>query len=406
MTGTLASVTALLLSVSILLVGHGLQLTIAPLLASSMGWSTDMIGYTGSAYFAGFVLGCLTIPRLVTRVGHIRVFAVLVALAVVALLLLGLLPHVVAWMLARGLTGWAFAGIYMVIESWLNERASPAYRGSLLSIYTIVTLVAICLGQLMIGIGLDYTSLIMVAAILLAVGTVPVGLTSSPAPRPIPVVSFRLKEVFKASQVAVVGAFCGGIATSGFWSLGPVVAQAQGMGPEQIGLFMASTILGGAVLQYPLGRLSDGVDRRGVLVGIALLGLGLCLSSMVLAAVDPRFIYLLMFFYGGATFPIYSLCLAHANDNTELGLMEIASVILLMHSAGSVVGPVLVSHLLSVTPQGMFVVSGITLAAFAAWTLWRMQLHRVARRYFQPWRGVPRTTHEIADVMVAPDLER
>ena len=131
MTGILATVTALLLSVGILLIGHGLQLSLIPLYADNIGWAPETIGYIGSAYFTGFVVGCLTVPRLVARAGHIRAFGVLAATATAALLVVGIFQEVIVWIIARFGTGWCFAGLYMVIESWLNERTGPEQRGDL-----------------------------------------------------------------------------------------------------------------------------------------------------------------------------------------------------------------------------------------------------------------------------------
>ena len=287
MTGLLISVTALLASVAILLLGHGLQLTLVPLYAVSLDWAPELIGYTGSSYFLGFVVGCLTVPRLVARVGHIRVFAVLIAAATAALLFIGLVDQFWFWMLSRAVSGWAFAGVYMVIESWLNEKTAVEHRGSVLSVYIIITLVSICIGQLLVGFELGFPGLFMLAAALLVLGVVPIGLTSSSLPGPIPVVQFRLARVVAASQVAMVGAFFGGLVTGGFWALGPVVASVNGLEKEQIGMFMAVTILGGTVFQYPVGRLSDRVDRRYVIAGLALLGVLTCLSAAVLLSYSP-----------------------------------------------------------------------------------------------------------------------
>lgn len=396
MTLLLASISALLASVMILLVAHGLQLTLAPLYASELGWTAQEIGYTGSAYFAGFMLGCLTIPMLVARVGHIRVFAVLTALASTAVLLLGLFDSITSWMLARALTGWAIAGVYMVIESWLNERVTGDSRGAVLSIYTILSLGAMAVGQLSVGLGLDYVTLTVVAAILFAIGVIPVGLTRSPAP-PIEPVSFKLKEVFRASQVAIVCAFVAGAVNSGIWALGPIVAIAMGMATEQVGVFMAITIIGGAVVQYPVGRLSDKFDRRAVIFGLTITGALVSLLAIMIG--DPEstmLVYALMFLFGGTTFPLYSLSVAHANDNTKLGIIEISSVLLLMYSTGSIFGPLIVAPLLDVLSDGLFVFSGVVLGIFALWTSWRLRVHEVARDYFMPFIGVPRTTHEIA----------
>ncbi|MDA9285973.1 MFS transporter [Pseudomonadales bacterium] len=399
MTGLLISVTALLASVAILLLGHGLQLTLVPLYAVSLDWAPELIGYTGSSYFIGFVVGCLTIPRLVARVGHIRVFAVLIAAATAALLFIGLVDQFWFWMLSRAVSGWAFAGVYMVIESWLNEKTAVEHRGSVLSVYIIITLVSICIGQLLVGFELGFPGLFMLAAALLVLGVVPIGLTSSSLPGPIPVVQFRLARVVAASQVAMVGAFFGGLVTGGFWALGPVVASVNGLEKEQIGMFMAVTILGGTVFQYPVGRLSDRVDRRYVIAGLALLGMLTCLSATVLLSYSPGLIYATMFLFGGMTFPLYSLCLAHANDNTSLSLMEIASGVLMMNSAGSVFGPLIVAFLIGYTHQALFIVSAVALALLVCWTLYRIQFHEVTRDHFEPFVAVRNTSVEIVELI-------
>jgi MFS family permease len=396
---SLKSLTALLLSVAILLIGHGLQLTLAPLYAVNLGWSPDLIGYTGSAYFLGFVVGCLTIPVLVAKVGHIRVFTVLVALATASLLLIGLIDQFWFWLLSRCLSGWAFAGIYMVIESWLNEKTAVESRGRVLSVYMIITLSSICLGQLLIGFELGFQGLFMLGAALLVLGVVPIGLTSSSAPNPIPPVRFRLSKVIKASQVSVIGAFFGGLVTGGFWSLGPVVARANQLQTDQIGIFMAVTIIGGACFQFPVGHLSDRIDRRYVIAGIAVLGVFTCLFALFLDSTTPWLIYLTMFLFGGTTFPLYSLCLAHANDNTTLSLMEVASGVLMMNSIGSIIGPLLVAFLIGYSSHALFIVSAVALSLLFCWTLYRIQTHQADRNHFEPFVNVRSSSHEIIEMV-------
>ncbi|MFA7555848.1 MAG: MFS transporter [Spongiibacteraceae bacterium] len=400
MTKVLVSFTALLASVAILLVGHGLQLTLIPLYADQLVWDAALIGYIGSSYYVGFMLGCFSIPALVARVGHIRVFAVLAAIATASLLSLTAVEQLWFWMLARVLTGWSIAGLYMVIESWLNEQAGTEQRGMVLSTYTVITLVGLCVGQLLIGLGIPYRDMFMLAAIFVVLSIIPVGLTASFAPTPIPAVRFRLAGLLQASQVAVVGAFIAGVVTSGFWALGPVVARANGLGTDQVGIFMAITIAGGAVFQLPIGRLSDQYDRRYVIAAVALLGVIVCTLAAFLAGRSTSLLYMMMFVFGAMTFPLYSLCLAHANDNTELPLMEIASGILMMTSAGAVLGPVLVGWLIDYNNLALFYVSGLALLLLAAWTGYRIRFHDNTREHFEPFVDVPRTTHEIVELMV------
>ena len=394
----LKSMFSLLFSAAILLVGHGLQLTIVPLYAISLGWEADLIGYIGSSYFLGFVLGCLTVPRLVARVGHIRVFTVLIALFTSSLLFIGLVDNFVLWLVARCLIGWGIAGIYMVIESWLNDKTSVEYRGSVLSVYTVISLSAICVGQLLVGFDLGYAGLFMLAAALLVLGIVPVGLTRRAAPQPIPAVSFSFRRLFAVSQVAMVGAFFGGLVTGGFWALGPVIADANQLSAGQVGVFMAVTILGGTALQLPVGRLSDRIDRRYVITGLAVVAVLTSITAITLDSRTPEVIYVTMFLLGGLSFPLYSLCLAHANDNTGLSIMEVGSGVLMMNSVGSILGPLIVSFLLGYTHMALFVVSGVALSILACWTLYRIRFHDVAREHYEPFVSMRSTTQEVVEM--------
>lgn len=388
-------VIAVFVSVAILLVGHGVQLTVVPLFAAELGWSMSQIGYIGSTYFCGFIVGCVVVPRLVARVGHVRVLAVLAACATSALLALAITKLFEAWLLGRFFTGCAIAGIYVVIENWLNERTTRETRGVVLAIYTMLTLIAICAGQLLIGLTSSNDLLVMVGAFLLCTGAIPVLLTRAPAPQPAPPMGFKLKAVYQEAHVAVIGAFVAGLVTAGFWVLGPLVAQTQGLEMSQIGMFMAVTLLGGTIFQIPAGKLSDKVDRRWVILGLSMIAAGVCMSSMLFATPDPRLTYLFMFLYGGSTFPLYALCLAHANDNTELSLMEVGSVILLVNSAGAVLGPIVVSQVMTHYSGGLFAFSAVVLIVFCFWCAWRLQVHRTNRNYFERFQNLPKTSQTV-----------
>lgn len=397
----LTSVKSLLLSIAILLIGHGLQLTLLPLHASALGWSAAQIGYTASAYFVGFVVGCLTIPRLVARVGHIRVFAVLSASAAVALLFMGVFEFFWLWLVARFVTGWAIAGIYMVIESWLNERAGSHMRGTVLSIYAVVTMLAIFAGQFTLGLpveGID--ALFMLGAALLVMGLIPIGLTRSTTPQPIPVIQFNLVRLYRSTHVAVVGAFVGGLVTGGFWALGPLFAQNSGLEVREVGFFMAAGILGGAALQLPFGRLSDHFDRRKIMVLISALSVITC-SMVVIASqiLPPIWIYSLMFVFGGTCFPIYSLCLAHANDHSRLELIEVGSGILMMNGAGAVAGPLLIAPLMAFNEYALFYVFGSAYAVLGLWIANRVRTHPIEVDESQPFLDLPKTTQSVIELV-------
>ena len=395
MTRILSSIFALLLSTSILLTGHGLQMILGPLLGSELAFSELEIGYTGSAYYAGFIAGCLFIPRLIHKVGHIRVFLVLISLATVALLMLGVSQTLLFWILARALSGISFSGLYMIIESWLSESAPPQKRGLVLSIYSVITLFAISVGQMFITLELPLTSLVTVAAILFLLSTLPVGLTNSASPQPLHPVTFKFSTVFNDSRIAIYSALVCGLVTSGFWALGPIIAKALHFEANQISIFMAVTLMGGAIFQLPIGRFSDLVDRRLVIAALSGAASLITLSTIVLGLETASAFFIVMFLFGGATFPLYSISLAHANDNSTLSPIETGSVILLTYSIGAVVGPVLISATLAVSNLGLYFITTLILAPFSVWTFLRSQAIPATQAHFTPYQDVPVTTQEV-----------
>lgn len=398
MVGTLSRVTALLLSVGILLTGHGLQLTLLPVHAQALGWGGYAIGLSGSLYFLGFVLGCIVIPSIVASVGHIRTFMVMSAIATIALLAAGLWPNLLAWLVFRGASGFALSGLYMVIESWLSEVSPREQRGRVLAIYTMISLLGMALGQALMGIGSPFNlDLFVVGGILLCLAIVPLGLARVASPVPLPSLRFTPSVLLRASRVSVVCALFAGLVTGSFWSLGPVVGRAFGLEAGAIGALMSVGILGGALAQVPIGRWSDQTDRRLVIGGIMLAGAIVALLGALFAAESTLLFYISIFFIGATTMPVYALCIAHASDNTNIPLVEVTSGVLIVHSIGSIVGPIIVAALLdNLGPSSFFLYVLVCLAIASIWTF---------HRYFAVDRGhehasrtpmLPRTTQVAA----------
>ena len=350
MVKVLAPVAALLLSVAILLLGNGLQGTLLPVRAQLEAFSSLEIGILGSAYFLGFALGCLFAPFMVRRVGHIRAFTAMVSVASTVSLAhaLILLPEV--WWVFRGLTGFCFAGLYMIIESWLMERSSNETRGLVFSVYTIINLTVITIGQMMTAIDdpLNFP-LFALASILVSLAAVPVAMTRSPAPEPPQSVRIRPRHLWRLSPVGLLGSVVVGMSNGAFWSLGPVFAQRNEGNVTAVALFMSLVVIAGAVGQYPLGRASDRFDRRLILIvsaaGGAAAGFGLAFASRFFA--DDTVIFALAGAFGFFAFPIYSICAAHMNDHVEAdGFVEAAGGLLLAFSAGAAVGPLLAAAMM------------------------------------------------------------
>jgi MFS family permease len=402
MVEAISRVTTLLFAVTILLAGHGLQLTLLPVHALALGWSGSQIGITGSFYFVGFVAGCVLIPGVVSRVGHIRSFMVMAAAATVALLAVSVLPSVWAWMLLRFVTGLALAGLYMIVESWLADVTPAEKRGTVLSIYLAVSLVGMAAGQLPMMFSMPGDiRLFVLAAILLSLAIIPIGLTRVASPRPIPQVRVTPRTLIRASRVAVVCALIMGMVTGSFWTLGPVVPRELGLAPGYVGLMMSFGVLGGAAFQYPIGILSDRTDRRFVIAMVTACGAIIAAVGTALADSSTLILLVATAFLCAATMPVYGLCIALAAEKTELTLVEITSGILLTNGIGSILGPLIAAPAMAVAgPEMFFGFCAGCLATASCWTFYRyffVERHGGAEAH-RPM--LPRTTQAVAGLLV------
>lgn len=397
--GTLFSV---FLSLTILLVGHGLQQTLLPLAAHAAGWLPAAIGMTGSAYFLGFILGCVFMPLLIRRVGHIRVFTVCSGLAIVAILIIQTWQTLPVWIMARAVTGAGFAGLYMVLESWLNERSPNESRGAVLSFYGFLSLVAMSLGQLLVF-DAEIISGTTLVAIILGLAILPVALTTSPQPEVPSEVKLSFTQAYRASQVGPILAGVSGFVMGLVWSNGAVYANS--VESDSGANFIAATLLGGLVCQLPVGRLSDWIDRRWVLLGLGLIACGGIVVCSILFASEAS-LYALGFVIGGTAMPMYSLAIAHANDNADGKFLTISSAMLVANGIGSTVGPLLYAGLNSLGFVDVyFVIIGTVYFFGALWTAYRLTVHDAERDYFEPFQVSPKTTLGVADLDPRSELE-
>jgi MFS family permease len=397
MPGTLRSVRSLLLSVAILLTGHGLQLTLLPLKAYELGWDSSAIGLTGSAYYVGFIIGCLMIPGIIRRVGHIRAFAVMVATASMVVLAASVLESYAVWLALRLFTGWSMASLYTVIESWLNDRADNTRRGAVLGVYTMISLVALTLGQLFIELErLTLDELFPIAGLLIIGATIPVALTSRTQPGVPAAFEFNWRTVYDASHVGVVSAGISGLVMGLIWSVGAVYAAEVTGQVESGARFVTSVILGGLLLQFPLGRVSDRLDRRWIILGLGVLG-AVGSSVWIFRSLDGMLLYVSGFLCGGAAMPMYSISIAHANDNAEGRFLQIASGMLMANALGAVIGPFAfgASRYLGAS-QGFMATLGVAFLCCVVWTGVRLKAHSARRDYFEPFQPLPKTSPEVA----------
>ncbi len=373
----LAPVTALLFSVALLLMGNGLQGTLIPVRANLENFRDYELGLLGTAYFFGFTVGCLHGPALVRRAGHIRAYLAMTSVASGIALLHPMLAEPAVWWLLRMITGYCFAVLYIVIESWINERADNRVRGTVFSVYTIVNLTVITLGQLMLGFA-DPQSFILfaLASILVSFAALPVAFTAAAHPKMVESVHPRLRDLARISPVGTAGCFAVGLANGAFWTLGPVFAADAGLDTAGIGLFMSAVVIGGALAQWPLGRVSDSIDRRFIMLIATSIALGAAIALMIVPAADRNSMVLAGFVFGMGAFPLYPLAVAHANDNARPDqFVEVSSGLLLVFGIGAAIGPLLSSLVRQVMGMPMlFVFTGAVHTALVAFILWRMSL--------------------------------
>lgn len=372
----LRPIASILLGVAFLLAGNGLQFTLLPLRGHAEGFSALEIGGIGSAYYAGFVCGCLLAPHIILRAGHIRAFAALVALSVVVGLAYPLANAVWPWITFRLVNGFCIAGFYLVVESWLNDRASNEARGFVMSSYVMVIYVAFTAGQLMVTLyPIKGAEDFMLAAMLASLAIVPVALTRSAQPAAITIVSFRPSQVYRAAPVGLVASMAIGAINGAFFGLAPVSAARTGLNVAEVAVFMSAATIAGAATQWPAGRLSDRFDRRIVLL---VLLIGTTVSGLLLWLFADTGLLLVGFgfVYGALALPGYAVAAAHAYDKTDLAdVVPTAATVLLANAVGAVIGPLLAPLVMEeLGPRSLFLFNAAVAAALAGYVFHRTRV--------------------------------
>lgn len=376
MRGLLRSVGPLLLGIGMVLLASGLFNSFLSLRMGLEGFPPQLIGFVVSSYFAGFLFGSLWASAIVGQVGHIRAFAAFAAILTGSFLFLALFVSPWAWMAIRVLSGFAIAGIFVVTESWLNDRADSGNRGRILSFYMIVNQMASGLGQQLLQAGDPAgADLFLIAGALLSVALVPVALSPSAGPPPPSRNALNLLALYRISPLGVIGCFAVGLSNAAFYSLAPLFGQSLGLSVAAIAQFMTLTIFAGMVMQWPVGRLSDRRDRRHVIVGVTT---GVVCAGAAIAIVGGGslpVLLVLVAIYGGLSLTIYPLMVAHANDFTGPGQRVAASAgLLLAYGIGAVIGPILAANLMGwLGPQALFGYVATIAAGLALFTLYRIR---------------------------------
>jgi MFS family permease len=358
----------------VLMLGAGLQGTLLGVRATLEGFPTPIIGAVMSCYYIGYLMGTRAAPVMLQRIGHIRVFAALAAVASVTILMQGVFVNPLAWGVMRLISGLCFAGIYVVAESWLNDRASCDNRGRLLAIYMAVLYGGLGLAQFLLLLSNPRSPLpFMLIAALISLAMVPIVLSAQKMPERTVPRAVRYRELYRNSPLGVVAVTVSGLISSILFSMGPVYARLSGMGVAGVATFMSVTILAAVVTQYPVGRLSDRLDRRTVIAGVCTIAT-MVAGSLAIFTTMPRALFLLLAAtFSGSVLTLYSLAISHVNDKLEPAQMVAASsALLLLNGAAAAVGPLLMGSLMAAFgPSVYFSTLASLTAALTVYDLWR-----------------------------------
>ncbi len=387
------SVFSLLLGAGLMALGVGLVGMVLPIRMGLEAVSPQMAGYVMSAYYAGFVIGSLSAQRIIQRIGHIRAFAAFAALLTVAIMIHALVFNVLVWGLMRAMVGLCMAGLYAVIESWLNVRATNEQRGQVLSLYTLTIYIASGMGQLSVNLGDPAgIQLFCLGALLTSLSLVPVVMTRVAGPELGHIKPMSLKELFRLSPLGTVVTAGAGILSGSLYGLGAVYGTEIGLSTFENSVFMGAPIIGGFLLQWPIGRLSDKFDRRTVLLGIliATVAAAALISAFSVGGSGMLFLAAANLLLGGFLATIYPTAVAHAFDYIDRSQMVAAnSGMLLAWAVGATAGPLVCSSVMGLFGKsGLFMFIAGMAILLALYTRWRMS-RRAAKPAEEQSKFVP-----------------
>ena len=365
---------ALFLGLGFLMMGNGLQSSLVGLRAESEGFGTTVAGIVMSFYFVGFLFGTRVANRALQNVGHIRVFSALASIASSSVLVYALAVNPFTWALMRFASGICFAGLYVVVEGWLNDMATNTNRGRILAVYMVISIGGVGFGQLFLSAGNSGgADLFIVSSVLVSLALVPVALSNASAP-PVRVnPTLPLADIWKIVPTGLTTSFMGGITAGILFGMGAVYASAEGLSPGAVGLFMLMPMIGGVVFQFPIGMLSDRVSRRAVIFAVAILGI-LVPAALRLTEAGSTASLGLMVLMGGVIFPMYSLGIAYSNDwLPREKIVGAAGQLVFTNGLGAVLGPFIASVFIAwLGNSGFFVALALPHAALALYVGYRM----------------------------------
>ena len=351
------------MSVFLVLAGNALQNIYIPIYGIELGFTPFQVSLLGSLYFFGFFAGCLLVPPYLYSVGHIRTFAAFAAMAAVSAIVISISNSIGLWLPLRILSGFSLAALYISIESWISAFSTDDNRGRVLSVYRIVDLSGAILGQAVLFFMTGESTTLSLVACLIMISLIPISLTQIQMPALVQAVPEQLVLVMRKTRqmapISLWGGLLSGVIAGVFWSLIPVFVEGVGHKPSSVPLVVSAYLIGGSLLQWPAGILSDRIDRRKVIVILCLIAASasvLMTVGAVLGKLNLPTLLLLVAFFGAGGIPVYPIAVAHANDWVKSASVVDLSVLLLVSSSiGSVLGPLMVGLFLNhISPQYFF----------------------------------------------------
>ena len=374
--GLLLPLSSLLSGAGLLVVGVGLLFSVLGLRAVMADFSTAVTGLIMSAYFVGYILGTYLCPAIIRRVGHIRAFAAMASIASTVPILHALWIDPWFWGALRLITGICLVGLYIVIESWLNVLAPSNHRGKVFSIYMSVTFIALAIGQWLILVG-EKNGFVQFAlvSVLFSFALLPITLTPVKEPVSVAPPQLGLRNLYRISPLGFVGAIASGLLNGALYSMGAVYAQAVGFSDLGVATFMAATILGGALFQWPVGHYSDRHDRRFLMLWICIGSACLATLGFFFSRASEETLILIGILYGGFVFTLYGLSVAHVNDLIDPSrVLEVTGGLLLLHGIGAVIGPTVAGAMMDIlNPESLMLYFALVLSLFAIFAVYRIK---------------------------------
>jgi len=375
MLNVLRNTWAIFFGFAIICLGHGLQGTLIGVRSVIEGFSFVSAGVIIAGYYVGYLTGAILIPIFLRRVGHIRVFAALASLASIAILLHSIFLDPFSWFLIRIITGISLSGIYVIMESWLNEKSTNQTRGQLLGIYMIVTFVFVGLGQLLLNLSdPSKVDLFILVSILLSFALLPILLSKTDQPDITDPKYFSIKEFYFLSPLGFVAALLTGLTHSVVFGYGAIFASSKGLSILEVSIFMVIISSFGALSQWPIGYLSDKIDRRVILIAVTFIASGLSIFIVISSYFSLILFFIITACYASMCLPMFSLAVAHVNDFLRPNqIVSASSTFNILIGIGSILGPLFVASTMTIMgPNGFFIYLFVIHGLLGLFGLYRM----------------------------------